>query len=1426
VIDADPVRPCDPERVRSRSLLLAVLFALLVGVPTAAAITGTSFENPGSNDTSQQLQVTRSNNDNIQRQDTPNDPNYDQAEPDSQNKTSNNIYDERFDLFGFASQYSPNARYLDPQDPRFSASAARLQVSGFNAAGAWKLERGRPDVVVAILDTGIKWDNAGLRTQVHLNKGELPTPANDHSSPEPGVNCDATYTHGGYDINGDGAFNVDDYACDSRISLSWTGRAKNSPANLITGEDVIHAFSDGADGYGASQNATDPGPENNGFVDDIAGWDFFNNDNDPYDQSSYFAASNHGTGRTEEAVERGNDGQGSIGVCPHCQFMPVRVWDTFVSDGDTFGLGIFYATHMGVKVIEGADGNLYHSKFTEAASQYAYKQGVTQTYSGDDLNTANHNYPANYNHVMEIQGTVPDTVGLGQNQSNEITAQLQRFVPSFGTAAPPGTYFRGANTTQFGGHSSISMEGPTGSVNTGKASGALALVIAAAKDHVPSIDLNADEAREIVEQTAEDVLPGNTAGTGNPDPSFKGWDSHFGWGRADVGAAVKVAHDGKIPPEASIDSPDWYAPVHGQVHITGLARAAHAAGGNFHWKLETCQVFQVGTGESGCATASEGDASGTKTDFGTINADQFANSNHPPDTGGPTFAAGTDPFKGQFTVRLTVTDKGDSSVLPGVDRKILTAVNDPTARAGYPKRMGTGGEAPIRYADLNGDNLQELIVPLEDGKLHAFEPNGSELGGWPVQTQTLAQAANHTSALPAGLDPPLEPLRGAVVADIDGDGKPEVIDTAGTHLYVWEGDGKPRPGFPVSIDPNLCKGSDQSQPLHHRKCGFLASPALAYLGGHSQPPSIMASALDGHLYAFRPDGSTVPHYPVDLVDPQMAPADQMRAESINNPAIGDLDGDGKDDVVIASNESYGADSPSQQDLNGGFAGVFGQLVGQAAGGSSRIYAIKGDTGAIMNGWPVHLPGAIQSTLPLIGPGHDASLVKVNGGQRIVISTTGGGLATYKPDGSVDRGMDQEHYGEGSNATQKDTPQLNLFEYASVGDLLGAGQPSIVKYGINVTQAANLLLVGQNVPYEHYIGAYDPTTGQPLPRYPTVTDDYQFLSSSNIGKVATGRTNQILAGTGLGLLHAYDGATAQDVSGFPKVTGGWLFAPPALSDDHRIADISREGYLFEWGAPNAPACQPEWPSFRHDPHQTGNYDADGTPPAAAAGAKIVDLGQGDYRLTFKSPGDDGFCGTAQSYVTKVNGQSVDMGAGKPVAGGSSYSRTVTPPKGATAIDLLARDEAGNVGYPVKLTLPGGHPAIGPLPLCTDRVAPALNVGSRGVYGSRHRIAIVGTAHDSGCAGVPGKTHSRPGTVRRVLVAVSVFVRGGCRFVDSRGRLGRKRSCHRPVFVAAHGAERWSARFKGRYPHGVWVVRFRAYDSAGNVVRPRPRRFRVR
>jgi Subtilase family len=1247
--------------------LFAVSAALFAGGAGAAECGG--FENPCSHETAQQFTYGSA-----QRQDTPNDPSYDQAEPDTQQPEANrssNFYAERFDLFGFPSQLTPSAIY------KAGPHLGKPMVAGFNAAGAWKAERGRSDVTVAILDDGINWGERGLREQIHLSTGELPYPERADGS-----SC------GAYDCNGDGTVNVEDFSQDPRVSLSWAGRS--GPAGLITGQDLIHAFGDcQIDETTHAIVQCVPGEhfdnDGNGYANDVAGWNFFDNDNEPSDVSSYFAARGHGTDRALDAAEQGDDGQGSIGVCPHCQVMPLRTWDTFVSDANDFALGIVYGTDNGAKVLEGANGSLYHSAFAEAASQYAYDHGVVQTYSGDDLNTGDHNYPANYEHAMLIQGTVPDTVGLGEESSEWVKAEqlcgVSGLQACLGSNLPVSTFFRGANTTQYGGKSSIAMEGPTGSPNTSKASGAAGLVVSAGLDH--GIALRPDETRELLEQTAERVLTPNTEGAGVADPGAnpllpadEQWTAHFGWGRADVGKAVGDVLGGDIPPEAAIDSPDWYAPLTGSsVEIKGLARARFAEGGRFHWKL----IWGAGEEPSSWSTLSEGDSSSTVQDFGSLDLEAvrkaLASYVVPPDPGGPTFGAGEpNPFQKQFTVQLEVSGQGIP--LTGIDRRVLETFTDPTLVPGYPKRLGAGGEAPTRYADLTGDDVQELIVPSEDGTIHAYEPNGSELKGWPVQTETQASALGHDGSPGlAALGLPREAPRGPAIGDLAGNGSADVITAAGTHVYAWKSNGKPVKGFPVAEDAAFCAPSLESF-KSHPKCGFLASPALAHLEGFEKKPDIVEPSLDGHLYAWKSNGKPVKGYPVALVDPaQAAAGTQMVAESINDPAIGDLTGAGHDDVVVASDEVYGA-----PELGSGGELSFAGITAAAAGSSGRLYAIDGATGKLMPGWPVAMPGIIQEELPLIGPGQDASIAKIGGQTEIVASSTGGALETLSPSGTVLHTMQQvgsQAFGAASDATDR-TGAINLFESASVGDLLGTGNPDVVKYELSLADAANLLLVGQNFPYNHLVGAWDASSGLTLPAFPTVTDDYQFLSSDNVAKIEPNLpSNQIVGGTGLGLLHAYDGATGHDVSGFPKQTGGWLYAPPALAEDGRMADMTREGYLFEWQT-QAPACQPQWPNFRHDEQGSGDYDHDGTPPDAAANASLTALGGGRYRLAFTAPGDDGACGTPTSYLTRVNGKPAQLGLGSPVAGGSAFSAEVTLAAGARTLSIQAVDEAGNLG----------------------------------------------------------------------------------------------------------------------------------------------------
>lgn len=435
-----------------------------------------------------------------------------------------------------------------------------------------------------------------------------------------------------------------------------------------------------------------------------------------------------------------------------------------------------------------------------------------------------------------------------------------------------------------------------------------------------------------------------------------------------------------------------------------------------------------------------------------------------------------------------------------------------------------------------------------------------------------------------------------------------------------------------------------------------------------------------------------------LVDPDVPANEQMLAESINPPAIGDLNDDGRDDVVVSTNETYAAQAPDFTSISQGFLGAgLTDILANAAGGSTRVYAVDsrgtGFTGnggrAYLPNWPIKLNGAIQTTLPLIGPGQDPSIATIDGEKRIIASATGSAtIGVYGVDGTLKRGIQQGIPGAASAADGAlPVGSLNLFESASLGKLIPGTNPSVVKYGFGLSGVVNLLLVGQNIPYNHLIGAYDPSTGVSLPSFPRVTEDFQFLSSSNIANVNGSKvSNQVLAGTGLGLLNAYDGVTGQNVDGFPKVTGGWLFAPAALSSDGRMAAITREGHLFEWSMPDVPECQSEWPSYRHDQQQSGNYDRDGSPPGPLDGLTVSSTG----KLGFKATGDDAACGTADHYdvvtsadpITAKNFADAEplTGASAPEKAGTQESFSVPSPQRYVAVRAV--DEAGNIGPPAS------------------------------------------------------------------------------------------------------------------------------------------------
>ncbi len=116
--------------------------------------------------------------------------------------------------------------------------------------------------------------------------------------------------------------------------------------------------------------------DGNGYVDDVHGWDFANNDNDPNPFLSGTAEDSHGTAVAGVAAARGSNATGVSGMCPTCSILPVKIGNS-TSDGRFFGVGIDEAIRYAADhadVLNMSFGTAPSSQI-QAAIEYAAAQG-------------------------------------------------------------------------------------------------------------------------------------------------------------------------------------------------------------------------------------------------------------------------------------------------------------------------------------------------------------------------------------------------------------------------------------------------------------------------------------------------------------------------------------------------------------------------------------------------------------------------------------------------------------------------------------------------------------------------------------------------------------------------------------------------------------------------------------------------------------------------------------------------------------------------------------------------------------------------------------------------------------------------------------------------------------------------------------------
>ena len=365
--------------------------------------------------------------------------------------------------------------------------------SGMHTNDAWSTTVGDRKVIIAVIDCGIKWDSDDQINKFYLSRGEL-TP------PEAACRTSAYKDTDPFDANGDGKFTMADYAKEDPLAVPRTpcdSRVKDTNGNgLLDPEDLINSkdFADGKDTDG------------NGYVDDISGWDFYRNDNNPYDDTRY----GHGTGEARDSSAEGNNGRGSLGICPECTTLMIRAGDSFVADGNDFAAGVLFATDSGAMVIQSALGSLSRSLYAEQAIEYAYENNVVFIASAADELSFHHNAPSTTNHALYVHAIVYD----GPSAKNSTT------------------FLNFNNCTNYGGNLFLSSPG-TGcsSEATGVTSGHAGMIYSAALKAALDPPLSAEEVRGVLLNTADDIDVPESINDPTKFVSGPGWDLHFGYGR-------------------------------------------------------------------------------------------------------------------------------------------------------------------------------------------------------------------------------------------------------------------------------------------------------------------------------------------------------------------------------------------------------------------------------------------------------------------------------------------------------------------------------------------------------------------------------------------------------------------------------------------------------------------------------------------------------------------------------------------------------------------------------------------------------------------------------------------------------------------------------------------------------------------------------
>ena len=307
-------------------------------------------------------------------------------------------------------QATPNdARYTDGSLwGMYGDASSPVNQFGSQAAEAWAQgHTGSMSNVIGVIDTGIDYTHPDLYLNIWLNQREIPITLRASLSD---IDSDGLITF--RDLNG---------SANATYVLDYNGNGRIEAGDLLNDARW--------------ENGTDE--DGNGYRDDLIGWDFVNNDNDPYDDH------NHGSHVAGTIGALGGNSIGVVGVNWQIQMVALKTLSNAGSGPTTGAIGaVNYFTNAAISArTAGSAENFVATSNSWGGS--SYNQGLL-----DAITAA-------------AKQDILFVAAAGNDNSNNDTAP--RYPTSYSTAPDTGheAVISVASITSSGSRSSFSNYGTT-----------------------------------------------------------------------------------------------------------------------------------------------------------------------------------------------------------------------------------------------------------------------------------------------------------------------------------------------------------------------------------------------------------------------------------------------------------------------------------------------------------------------------------------------------------------------------------------------------------------------------------------------------------------------------------------------------------------------------------------------------------------------------------------------------------------------------------------------------------------------------------------------------------------------------------------------------------------------------------------------------